>query len=198
MTEPTQHVLEAIVLGGSTGSIDALARILPALPADYPIPIAVTLHVPPREPSVLAPVLAGMTAVAVHEPLDKDSFALPGIHVAPPDYHLLIESTRCFALSADDPVHFSRPSIDVLFETAADVFGPAVAGVLLSGASEDGARGLLCIRRAGGTTVVQSPESAAAATMPEAAMRLEAATHVLSPADIGRFLASLAEQEPTR
>lgn len=194
MTEPTQHALEAIVLGGSTGSIDALSQILPALAADYPIPIAVTLHVPPREPSVLVAVLAGMTAVAVREAGDKDSFAGPGVHVAPPDYHLLIESKRSFALSADEPVHFSRPSIDVLFETAADAFGPAVAGVLLSGASEDGARGLLRIRRAGGATVVQSPETASARTMPDAAIRLEAAEHVLSPADIGRFLASLGEE----
>jgi two-component system chemotaxis response regulator CheB len=196
MTEPTQHVLEAIVLGGSTGSIDALSQILPALPPDYPLPIAVAVHVPPREPSVLAAVLRGMVAVSVREADDKDPFG-PGIHIAPPDYHLLVESKRSFALSADGAVHFSRPSIDVLFETAADAFGPAVAGVLLSGASEDGARGLLCIRRAGGATIVQSPESASARTMPEAAIRLEAAERVLAPADIGRFLASLA-QEATR
>src|SRR5262249_30989269 len=105
---------------------------------------------------------------------------------------LLIEKGRYFALSVDEPVHFSRPAIDVLFDSAADAYGPALAGVLLSGASEDGARGLARIKEAGGTTIVQSPDSAPAPTMPEAALRLSRADHVLPLGEIGPLLLRLS------
>jgi two-component system chemotaxis response regulator CheB len=113
------------------------------------------------------------------------------VHLAPPDYHLLVEKRRCLSLSIEEPVRFSRPSIDVLFETAADAYGPALLGLLLAGANDDGARGLARIREAGGATVVQSPDTSTSRVMPEAALRRNASHHVLPLGEIGPFLARL-------
>jgi two-component system chemotaxis response regulator CheB len=118
---------------------------------------------------------------------------VPGtLYVAPPNYHLLLERGRSFALSVDPPVLFSRPSIDVLFESAAEAYGPHLAGVLLSGANEDGARGLGRIARAGGLTIVESPATAAVPTMPAAALQRAAIDHTAPAAAIGALLARLA------
>lgn len=188
--------IEVVVVGGSTGALDALASILPALPPDFPIPVALVLHLPAR-PSMLPEVLGARCALSVREAEDKVPLVAATLYVAPPNYHLLVESRRCLSLSVDPPVCFSRPAIDVLFESAADAYGPAVVGVLLSGANEDGARGLRRIEDAGGTTVVQSPETAAASAMPEAALRLCQPTHVLPVDAIGPWLARLGRREPT-
>jgi len=192
----TQHI-EAIVAGGSAGALEALRSIVNALPAGFPIPIAVVVHVPPHRRSYLSEVLAARSAVTVKEAEDKEPLAPGTIYLAPPNYHLLIERKRRFSLSVDDLVHYSRPSIDVLFDSAAWAYGPALAGVLLTGANEDGARGMASIRNAGGTTIVQAPETAEAPTMPEAALRLGPADQVLSPADIGAFLARLGRSPVT-
>jgi two-component system, chemotaxis family, protein-glutamate methylesterase/glutaminase len=170
MTELAAHPMEAIVIGGSAGSLDVLARVLPALAADFALPIAMVLHVPADKPSLLAQILGGMGPLAVKDALDKEPFVAPGIYVAPPDYHLLLERTRHLSLSADDPVLFSRPSIDVLFESAADAYSRAVTGVLLTGASADGARGLLRIKRRGGAA--RAPRVPSALARPRA--RLDA------------------------
>lgn len=184
--------IEAIVIGGSAGALDALTQILPALPAGFALPIALVLHVHPSKPSHLGPVLSSRCALPVKEAEDKEPIAAATVYVAPPNYHLLVERRRCFSLSVDAPVLFSRPAIDVLFESAADAFGPALAGVLLSGGSEDGARGIAQIQKNGGLTVVQAPSTASVPIMPNAALRLSAVSHVLPLAEIGMFLASLA------
>ena len=183
--------VQAIVAGGSAGAIEALASILPALPADFPIPIAIALHVHPSKPSHLAQVLSMRCALPVKEAEDMEPLAPSTVYVAPPNYHLLLEAQGYFSLSVDDPVLFSRPAIDVLFESAADAFGRALVGLLLTGASEDGARGLARIQRAGGLTLVQAPSTAAVRIMPEAALRLSAPDHVLPLNEIGPFLARL-------
>jgi two-component system chemotaxis response regulator CheB len=188
--------IEAIVIGGSAGALEALAALLPALPRDFPIPIALVVHLPPTKPSLVAHVLASKCSLRVKEPDDKEPLAPATLYVAPPNYHLLMEKSRCFSLSVDDPVLFSRPSIDVLFESAADAWGPALAGLILTGANEDGARGLRAIQDAGGLTIVQSPATALVATMPEAALRLGKPDHVLPLQEIGAFLASLADAAP--
>jgi two-component system chemotaxis response regulator CheB len=182
---------KAIVIGGSAGALDALAAILPSLPAGFALPIALVLHLLPGKPSQLANVLALHTKLPVRETDDKQPFTPGTIHVAPPNYHLLLERTGCLSLSVEDPVLFSRPSIDVLFESAAEAYGPATLGVLLSGANEDGAQGLRRIADGGGITVVQDPETAVARAMPEAAIRLLEPHHVLPLAGIGKLLASL-------
>ena len=180
----------AIVVGGSAGALDALAIILPVLPADFAIPIALALHVMPREPSLLADVLGARCALSVREADDKEPVER-GVYLASPDYHLLVEASRCFSLSVDEHVHFSRPSIDVLFESAAAVYGATLVGVLLSGANDDGARGLARVRAVGGITIVQDPATALVATMPESALALGCVDHMLPPAAIGPFLTAL-------
>jgi two-component system chemotaxis response regulator CheB len=186
--------VQAIVAGGSAGAIEALRTILPALPADFPIPIAITLHVHPNKPSHLAQVLGMRCALVVKEAEDKEPLLPCTVYLAPPNYHLLLETQRCFSLSVDDPVLFSRPAIDVLFDSAADAFGPALVGLLLTGGSEDGARGLARIGRAGGVTLVQAPSTAAVPFMPEAALRLSTPDHVLPLDEIGPFLARLDQR----
>jgi two-component system, chemotaxis family, protein-glutamate methylesterase/glutaminase len=197
MTPRRAPNIEVIVIGGSAGALDALAQILPALPAVYPIPIALVLHVRPDRHSHLAEVLAHKCALCVREAEDKELLAANTLYLAPPDYHLLLERQHSFSLSVDELVNFSRPAIDVLFESAADAYGASTLGLLLTGANEDGARGLAHIKRAGGLTLVQSPETAAVPTMPQAAMRLLDVDHVLPLAEIGPFLARLRELGPT-
>jgi two-component system chemotaxis response regulator CheB len=181
---------EAIVIGGSAGAMEALSEILPALPPGFPIPIAIVLHLPPNRTSLLAQVLGARCAVAVREVEDKEPLAPATIYVGPPNYHLLIERRRTFALSVDAPVHYSRPSIDVLFESAADAYGPRLLGVLLAGANQDGVAGLGRIKAAGGATVVQDPQRATSPEMPGGAIRCGYADRVLAPAEIGRALAA--------
>lgn len=183
--------IEAIVMGGSSGALEALWTLLPALPARCPIPVAIVVHLPAARPSHLAEVLGARTALPVREAEDKEPIAPGTVYVAPPNYHLLVERTRTFALSTDEPVLFSRPAIDVLFESAADAYGSRLVGIVLSGASADGARGLSAIKRRGGIAVVQSPDGAVAPEMPRAALSMVAADHVLAPTDLALLLQRL-------
>lgn len=192
----TAKTVEAIVIGGSAGALDLLVGILPVLPKDFPIPVVVVLHVHRERPTQLAELLRGKCALPVSEAVDKEPLAAGVIYIAPSNYHLLIERTRSFSLSVDEPLHFSRPAIDVLFESAADAYGAGLVGVLLTGASEDGAQGLACIKQLGGTTVVQLPDSAVARTMPEAALRIMQHDFVLPPDEIAPFLARLDVGRP--
>jgi two-component system chemotaxis response regulator CheB len=184
--------IEAIVIGGSAGALDALSVLLPALPRDCAVPVALVVHLPPARPSRLAAVLAARAVIPVEEVEDKQPVAPGRVYVAPPEYHLLVERTRTFALSADELVYFSRPAIDVLFESAAEVYGAALAGIVLTGASEDGARGLAAIADGGGVAVVQAPEGAAARHMPDAAIARVGGAHVLPLAEIADLMAAWA------
>lgn len=183
--------VDAIVIGGSAGALEALAVILPNLPATFGVPIGLVLHVPPNKRSLLVDVLGARCAMSVVEVDDKQPFEGSTLYVAPANYHLLVERTRTFALSVDPPVRFSRPSIDVLFESAADAYGDRLAAVLLSGANDDGAAGLIKIRDAGGIVAVQDPKTATSSEMPESALRLGLTDRVLTPAAIGAFLKEL-------
>jgi len=161
----------AVVIGASAGAVEALSHILPALPADYPLPILIVVHIPPDRKNMLAPLFQAKCRMVVREAEDKEP-ALGGvIYFAPPDYHLLVETEGTLSLSTDDLVLYSRPSIDVLFESAADAFGAALVGVVLTGANEDGAKGLKAIADAGGTALVEDPLSAYVNTMPIAALK---------------------------
>jgi two-component system chemotaxis response regulator CheB len=189
---PAVGRMRAVVIGASAGASEALGAIVPGLPPRFPTPIFIVVHIPRNVPNILVDLLRPRSANPVHEALDKMPIDGGSIYVAPPDYHLLIEAAGHLSLSVDDPVNFSRPAIDVLFESASDVYTDGLVGILLSGASSDGARGLLAIRRRGGQTIVQEPATAQMAMMPRAAMRCGAAEHVLSPPDILRFLESEA------
>jgi two-component system chemotaxis response regulator CheB len=185
--------IEAIVVGGSAGALDALSVLLPALPVDCAVPVALVVHLPPSRPSRLAAVLAMRASVPVKEAEDKEPVAPGRVYVAPPGYHLLIERGRTFALSTDALLNFSRPAIDVLFESAADAYGDALAGIVLTGASEDGARGLAAIAEAGGLAVVQAPDGAVARQMPDAAIARAAGARILPLADIATLMTGWAQ-----
>jgi two-component system chemotaxis response regulator CheB len=185
------HRLDAIVIGGSAGALEVLSVLLPALPADTAVAVAIVVHLPPK-PSHLAEVLASKTRLPVKEAEDKEPVVPGTVYVAPPGYHLLIEKGRTFALSTDELVHFSRPAIDVLFESASEAYGDRLAGIILTGSNADGARGLAAIQRRGGLAVVQSPEGALVATMPEAAIAIVRPDRVLPVAGMAALLAILA------
>jgi len=162
-----RHDIRAIVIGGSAGGIDAMRVLTPALGTD--VPVLVVLHVATETSSDWSKVLAP-SALVVREAEDKER-AVPGtLFVAPPDYHLLVDGEGTLSLSVEAAVHHARPSIDVLFESAAWAYGSQLLGIVLSGANSDGAEGLAKIRRKGGLCWVQSPESAATPTMPRAAL----------------------------
>ncbi|WP_395738545.1 chemotaxis protein CheB [Prosthecobacter sp.] len=173
MTPPEtsmQTGIQALVIGGSAGAVSALLKLLPVLPAEFPLAVMVVVHLPPDDNGALAGFLASQCQMSVKEAEDKEP-ATPGmIRLAPAGYHLLVEPDFQLALSQDDPVLFSRPSIDVLFESAADAYGSSLAAVVLTGASADGARGLQAVHRAGGRTFVQDPATASAPIMPQAAL----------------------------
>ena len=183
----------AIVVGGSAGGIDALMELLPALPATLQAAVLVVLHLPRDRRSLLVEIFQPRCALPLREAQDKDAITPGSVSFAPPDYHLLVDAGPRLALSVDAPLHFSRPSIDVLFESAADQYGERLVGILLSGANEDGARGLEAIAAAGGLVVVQDPASAPMPTMPQAALARVAVHHVLPPAGIADLLAHLHE-----
>jgi two-component system chemotaxis response regulator CheB len=183
--------VDAVVIGGSAGGIEALGQILPALPATLPVPVAVVVHLPQERPSLLVNVFAPKCRCDVREAQDKEPFCAGTVYFAPPGYHLLIEDGRHLALSADPAVTFSRPSIDVLFESAADVFQRRLAAVILSGANDDGAEGVRAVRRAGGVVIVQQPETAHARAMVDAAIAAVTPDAILTVREIGTLLALL-------
>lgn len=187
-----ENRIEAIVMGGSSGALEALSILLPALPARCALPVAIVIHLPPARPSHLAQVLAARTVLPVREVEDKEPIAAGTVYVAPPNYHLLVERNKTFALSADEAVHFSRPAIDVLFESAADAYGDRLAGIVLTGASADGARGLWAVKRRGGIAIVQTPSGAVAPQMPRAALSIVDADHVLALRELAALLGRLA------
>jgi len=162
--------IEAVVIGASAGAVQALLKILPKLPVDYPIAILVVVHVPPDRSNALVRLFEDKCRLAVKEAEDKERAVAGTVYFAPSDYHLLVEKDGDLALSRDDPVNHSRPAIDVLFETAADCFGPRLVGIIMTGANHDGAAGLKAICQAGGRVVVEDPASAAASAMPAAAL----------------------------
>jgi len=184
--------IEAIAIGASAGGIDALSQLLPALPTDARLAVFVVVHLPPAQPSLLTEIFQLRCALWVQEAEDKQMVEPGTLYFAPPDYHLLLDAGPQLALSADPPVHFSRPSIDALFESAADVYGKALLGIVLTGASEDGASGLLAIHQAGGSTWVQRPSDAATPAMPLYAIQRCPAARVLSLEEMGMLFQDVA------
>lgn len=181
----------AVVIGASAGGVQALSCILPSLPTDFPSPVLVVIHVPPRKDNALVELFANKCAIAVKEAEDKEPLSGGTVYFAPPDYHLLVETESSLALSSDETVNHSRPAIDVLFETAADAFGPRLTGIILTGANNDGAAGLKAVGRAGGLAIVQDPALAEVPAMPAAALEACPSALTMSLDQIITFL-----QEP--
>jgi len=183
--------IDGIVIGASAGGVQALSILLPALPADMAAAVFIVVHLPRDRPSLLAEVFSRRCSLAVREAQDKEPVANGTVYLAPTNYHLLLDEGPQLALSADELVHHSRPSIDVLFESAAEIYRHRLLGIILTGANDDGAQGLAAVHDAGGVTVVQHPETAQSPQMALAALRLRPADHVLSLDGIAALLHSL-------
>jgi len=183
--------IEAIVIGASAGGVEALMNLLGPLREGFVLPIIVVLHLPDERRSQLAEVFARRVALPVLEALDKTPVEPGTLYFASPGYHLSVEHDRSFSLSLEDRVHHSRPAIDYLFESAADAYGPTLAAVLLTGANQDGAQGLSQVKQRGGLTIVQDPDDAQVATMPQAALDIVQPDHILTLRGIGRLLVEL-------
>lgn len=190
-TELARHEVRAVVMGGSAGAVDGLLRVLPSLPVTLAVPVLVVVHLPARVAIGAADVYGARCPLAVREAVDKEELSAGAVLFAPADYHLLVEDDGRVALSVDPPVHFSRPSIDVLFETASRVFGGRLLAILFSGASEDGAAGMVAVRRGGGLGWVESPLTAPQPLMPAAALRDAPGTRALTIPEMIDALAAL-------
>ncbi|WP_095152233.1 chemotaxis protein CheB [Pseudomonas sp. Irchel s3b5] len=183
--------IEAIVIGASAGGVEALLSILGTLREGFTLPIIVVLHLPDQRCSHLAEVFARRVALPVIEACDKTPVDAGTLYFAAPGYHLSVEQDRSFSLSLEPRLHHSRPAIDYLFESASDAYGAHLAAVLLTGANRDGARGLTHVKQQGGLTIVQDPQEAQVATMPQAALAMHLPDHILPIRGIGRLLVEL-------
>lgn len=184
---------DVVVVGVSAGGVDLLLHVVPALPADFPVPIVVCLHSGTGTTDELARLLGRRAKVKVREVHDKDPLAPGSVYLAPGGYHLLLERERTASLSLDAPLRFARPSIDVLFDSAAHAFGAKVLAVILSGANDDGADGCRRIKAAGGTVIVQDPATARAPEMPEGAIAAVKPDHIFAPAELAALLQKLCK-----
>lgn len=195
LPEPKQ----VVGIAGSAGGLPALATILAHLPASFPCPVLVMLHVEARHPSMLREVLARRTSLSVVQA--EEGMALqPGwVYVAPPDHHLTISAQRCVHLTREPPVHWVRPSADVLFQSLADVYGPAGVGILCSGTGKDGASGLRALHERGGLTLVQDRATSPHFGMPGEAIRLNAVDAVLPLEQLApRLVEAVSDDRGTR
>ena len=179
---------QTIVIGGSAGATAALTELLPIFPAEYPLPIIVAQHLHPWQNDYFIEHFSAKCALTVKEADEKEPIRPGYAYFAPPNYHLLIEDDKTFSLSIDAKVNYARPSIDVMFESAADVYAPWIVGVILTGANNDGAFGLRRIKEKGGLAIVQDPQTAESSYMPKAALEATRVDYVLPLKEIGKLL----------
>ncbi len=178
----------AIVIGASAGGIDALTKLLTALKSDLKLPIIIAQHISPNSDNFIVSHLNNICKLKVVEANEKDEIKNGTIYFASPDYHLLVEEDKTFSLSAEEKINFSRPSIDVLFETAADVYQENLIGIMLTGANKDGSKGLGRIKKNGGFTIVQDPKCAEVDTMPISAIKQVDVDKILNIKEISDFI----------
>lgn len=184
---------KAIVIGTSYGGLEALKNILPSLREDFPVPVIVVLHIGDNNNDIFVNYMNSICTLQVKEAESNEKIMAGFIYFAPPNYHLLIESDFTFSLTIDKKHNYSRPSIDILFESAAWAYTNSLIGVVLTGANSDGAVGLKRIKDFGGMSIVQSPESALSPAMPQAAIKLAKPEFKLKLEDIAGKLIELAE-----
>jgi two-component system chemotaxis response regulator CheB len=182
-----------VAMGTSWGGLSAMSRLLGGLPEEFPIPIVLVQHRSKDSDRLLVQLLQDATDLKVCEIEDKDVLRAGTVHVAPADYHVLVESGY-LSLTLEEPVRFSRPSIDVMFTSAADAYGPATIGVILTGANVDGANGLADIVKRGGCALIQDPKTAEIKIMPEAALKATPTAEVFSLDDLAQRLIELSGQ----
>jgi two-component system, chemotaxis family, protein-glutamate methylesterase/glutaminase len=184
-----------VVIGGSAGSLEVIMKMVGAFQANAGTTFIIVVHRKNNASSILEDLLAAKTTIKVKEVEDKDPILANTIYIAPADYHLLIEDDQTFSLDSSEKIHYSRPSIDITFESVAQVFGPRAIGVLLSGANSDGAEGLARIKKAGGYTIVQDPSTSDADYMPQQAIKLKAFNKILHGEEIGGYVNELLGRE---
>jgi two-component system chemotaxis response regulator CheB len=187
-------MIKAIVIGASFGGMEAIKNLLFMLPANCTTPIVAVLHIGNNTINTFLELLNKKSHYNVKEAEEKELIKPCNFYFAPPNYHLQIEDTFTFSLSTDKKVNFSRPSIDVLFETAAWSLQNELIGVLLTGSNNDGANGLKTIRELGGTTIVENPETAFAKTMPETAVKISNPHYILDLKDIAGKITELVNE----
>lgn len=179
-----------VVVGASLGALEAMRKMLPRLPAEFTPALVIVLHRDKEETGDLMPLLDADCVLPIGFPLDKERILSGHVYVAPPNYHLLIEGDH-FAYTLDAPEDYARPSINALFESASEAYGANVAGIILTGMRQDGARGLAAIHRHGGIALVQSPDEASAPGMPRAAIATVPDAKVMTLQQIGQWLSRL-------
>lgn len=185
-----QNFYEAIIIGVSAGGLEATSKILSDIPADFPVPIVIVQHMSRDYDSKLAECLDKHSHLPVKEITDKES-VISGVYVPPSGYHLAIEPDKSFSFSVDKMEGFSCPSIDVFFETAADTYEHSLIAIILTGANSDGSKGIARVKELGGTCIVQTPQDAYVATMPEAAIKAITPDYVVPASAIAPLLISL-------
>lgn len=188
------RIYKAVVIGTSAGGLSTLSDLLSALPDNYSVPIIIVQHRTKEQNTLLEEILQQKCKIPVRQAEEKEKVAPGYVFIAPPDYHLLIEEDATFSLSNDEPVQFSRPSIDVLFEAAADAFGRDLAAIVLTGFGGDGSAGISSVNRRGGVTIAQHPEDAIHSSMPEAAAKSGAAC-IYTLDEIKQFLVAISHKE---
>jgi two-component system chemotaxis response regulator CheB len=190
---PHKKRYEAIVIGSSAGGLNALKTIFRGLSKRFNIPLIIVQHISPDAENYLIQILHDLRKLKVKEADEKER-PVPGVaYLAPPNYHLLLEADRTFTLTIDERVNYARPSIDVLFETAAEAYKDKLIGIILTGANNDGSLGLKKIKDFGGLTIVQDPETAEVESMPRAAIQTAVVDHIVPLDEIASFLNSLHE-----
>ena len=191
MSEIVHKEFSAIVIGASAGGIKALSLVLEPLPKEFALPIIIVQHLHPYSESYLSHILSTKSELHVKQADEKEKIQAGSVYVAPPNYHLLIEEDHTLSLSLDAWVNYSRPAIDVLFETAAYAYREKLIGIVLTGANYDGSQGLKKIKEFGGYAIVQEPSTAEVDVMPNAAIAATTVDKILSPRDIGIYLLQL-------
>ncbi|MEN8188669.1 MAG: chemotaxis protein CheB [Thermodesulfobacteriota bacterium] len=181
----------AIVMGASAGGMETLATVLSCLDKNFPLPVLVVQHLHDSDRGRFAQHIDKMVVIRVSSACDKQKIKPCRVYFAPANYHLLVEQEEFFSINIDPPINWSRPSIDVLFKSAARVWEEHLVGVILTGSQYDGAAGLNCIAQRGGLTIVQEPDTAEKSEMPKAAIKAARVDHVLPPSRIGEFLNTL-------
>ncbi|MFO7827393.1 MAG: chemotaxis protein CheB [Bacteroidales bacterium] len=182
---------KAVVIGGSAGSFQVITKILMALPKNFPLPVLLCLHRLKHVRSGFVEALSIKSGIPIVEPYDKDGIKPGTGYLAPSNYHMYIELNKRIALSTEEPVNHSRPSIDLTFETAAQAYRDKLVGIILSGANRDGAFGLKKVKQHGGVAIVQDPAECQVKTMTEASLKLTSVDHILTTQQIIKFLLNL-------
>lgn len=183
--------IELVVIGVSAGGIEMLNKLVPAFQINNRIKVAIVIHMPPSGPNLVPSLLKDISPLTIKEADAGENLVADHIYIAPPDYHLCIEPGGTISLSTEEAVNFSRPSIDILFESAAYASGKKTLGILLTGANNDGALGLKKIQELGGKTIVQDPKDAQFDEMPKSALSIMKPEFIFSSDEIAQFIATL-------